>query len=180
MKFNYQARTKTGDIQSGVVEASSREAAFSVLKSHGLYVTILETIDLPFYAHRLAIFERISKKDIVVFSRQLAIMFKSQVPVMETLRTIARQTKKSTFREKILKIAEEVEGGSRLSKAFSMYPKNFSTFYVNMVRSGEASGKLSEIFQIYLPLLIQHLYCCILGTHVLHQHLYQWLSLLPH
>lgn len=149
MKFNYQARTKTGEIQSGLVEASSREAAFNVLKSHGLYVTILEKIALPFYARRLKFLERATRKDIVLFSRQLSIMIKSKVPVVETLRTIARQIRKPVFREKILKIAEEVEGGIPLSKAFSIYPKLFSPFYINMVKSGEASGKLSEIF-IYL------------------------------
>ena len=54
MKFNDQARSKTGEIQSGVVEASDREAAFSVLKTHGLYATALqETSSIPFYAQKL-------------------------------------------------------------------------------------------------------------------------------
>jgi len=147
MRFNYQARTKTGEIQSGIVEASSREAAFNVLKSHNLYVTALEEAGaVPFYAKRLRIFERITRKDIVLFSRQLAIMFKSNVPVVETFRTIAKQTRKHTFREVILNIAGDVEGGTPLSKALASYPKLFSPFYINMVRSGEASGKLTEVF----------------------------------
>ena len=149
MKFNYQARTKTGEIQSGVVEASSREAALDVLKTHGLYVTALEEASAPIYARKLRIFERIREKDIVVFSRQLAIMFKSKVPLVETLHTLAEQTKNSNFREKILKIAQEVEGGTPLSKALALYPKLFSTFYISMVKSGEASGKLVEVF-LYL------------------------------
>jgi type IV pilus assembly protein PilC len=149
MKFNYQARTKEGEVQSGVVEASNREAAFGILKSHGLFVTALEKISIPFYAQKLKIFERITKKDVVIFSRQLSIMLKSKVPVVETLRTIAKQMRKQNFKEKILRITEQVEGGSPLSKSFALYPKLFSTFYVNMVKSGEASGKLSEIF-LYL------------------------------
>lgn len=146
MKFNYQARTKTGEIQIGAIEASDRDTAFTILKSHGLYVTALESAAMPFYARHLEIFKRAKRKDIVLFSRQLAIMFKSRVPVVETFRTIAKQTKKTDFREKILKIAEEVEGGSSLSQAFSLYPKLFSTFYISMVRSGEASGKLTDVF----------------------------------
>ena len=149
MKFHYQARTKEGESQSGVVEASSREAAFNTLKSHGLYITILEQVDLPFYARKLKPFERVTKKDIVLLSRQLAIMFKSKVPVVETLRTIAKQVRNNSLKEKILKISEEVEGGAPLSKGFSIYPRLFSSFYINMVKSGEASGKLSEIF-LYL------------------------------
>jgi len=146
MKFNYQARTKTGEIQTGVVEASSREAAFNVLKSHQLYPTILEEAALPFYARQVAPFQRISKKDIVVLSRQLAIMFKSDVPIVESFKTIARQTEKQSLREKLLKIAESVEGGNSLSESLALYPKLFSSFYINMVKSGEASGKLTDIF----------------------------------
>ncbi len=50
MKFNYQARTKAGEIQTGVVESSSKEAAINLLKSHQLYVTVLEEAIVPFYA----------------------------------------------------------------------------------------------------------------------------------
>ncbi len=147
MKFNYQARSKEGEIQSGVVEASSREAAFRVLEKHGLYVTALETTGAaPIYSRKLKIFEIITTKDVVLFSRQLSIMLKSKVPLIETFQTIAKQTRKSTFREELLKIAENVEGGTPLSKALAVYPRQFSTFYVSMVRSGEASGKLTDVF----------------------------------
>ena len=149
MRFNYQARTETGEVQTGAVEASSREVAFNILKGHDLYVTILEEAAAPFYAKKLRIFEMVSKKDIVLFSRQLSIMFKSNVPIVESLKTIAKQTRKFKLRDKILKISEEVEGGTSLSKALSLFPKIFSPFYINMVKSGEASGKLSDVF-IYL------------------------------
>jgi len=150
MKFNYQARTKDGRVQTGVVEASSREAGFNVLKKHNLYVTALEEIsESPFYAKQLTFFSKANKKDIVMFSRQISIMFKSKVPVVESLRAIAKQTRKADFREKIIKIAEETEGGTSLSKAFGMYPKIFTPFYINMIKAGEASGRLSEVF-LYL------------------------------
>jgi len=145
MKFNYQARTQEGQIQTGVVEASSREAALTLLQKYGLYVTLLEVSKVPFYAKRIEISQRISRKDVVVFSRQLAIMFKSNVPVVEALQTLSNQTKNQNFKEKILKISEKVEGGTSLSVSLSSYPKIFSPFYTNMVKSGEVSGKLSEV-----------------------------------
>ena len=154
MKFNYQARTKKGEIQAGVIETSSREAAVSILQKYGLYVTILEEVEeIPFYAKRIAFLERISRKDLVLFSRQLSIMFGSKITLIESLRTLASQTKNSDFREKIIKISEEVEGGTAFSSALSKYPQIFSPFYVAMVRSGEASGKLSEV----LSYLAEHL-----------------------
>ena len=146
MKFNYSGRTKKGEIKSGEIEASSKESAFNILNNNQIFLTTLEEVAVPFYAKRLKILEKVSGKDIVIFSRQLAIMIKSRVPIMETLRTIARQTRKVGFRDKIYKIVESVEGGSTLSESFSLFPKVFSSFYINMVKSGEASGKLNEIF----------------------------------
>ena len=146
MKFYYQARTKTGKIEVGTVQASDKEAAADLLKQRNLYVTALEEAELPIYAKQLTIFQKARKKDIVFFSRQFAIMLKANVPVLEALRAIAKQTKKRDFRDKILKIASAVEGGSTLSQAFALFPKLFDTFYISMIKSGEASGKLSEIF----------------------------------
>jgi len=146
MKFNYQARTKTGEIQSGLIEAATREAAVDLLRSHHLFVTALEEVSPPFYAKRIKFLERIPKKEIVVFSRQMAIMFKSEIPLVEILNTLAKQIKNPLMREKVFEMVERVEGGTSLSKTFNLYPEIFSPFYVNMVRSGEVSGKLSEIF----------------------------------
>jgi len=144
MKFNYQARTKKGEIQAGVVEASSKEAAILLLQKYGLYITYLEEVKVPFYAWEVKIFKRISSRDIVLFSRQLSIMFSSRVSLVEALVTIASQTKNLEFRERILDLSREVEGGSAFSKALSRHPQIFSSFYISMVKSGETSGKLSE------------------------------------
>jgi type IV pilus assembly protein PilC len=148
MKFNYLARSKEGQVQKGVVEASSEEAALTVLQKFGLFVTSLEVIKpLPVYAKQIKLFNRVSQKDIAVFARQLSIMFASQVPIVEALLAIARQTEKPELAEKIRKVSEEVEGGTPLSSALSLYPSLFSAFFVNMMKSGEASGKLSEALE---------------------------------
>lgn len=145
MKFNYQARSKKGEMQTGTVEASSREAALMLLQKHKLFVTVLERADTrPFYARKIKLFERISKKDVVNFSRQLALMFKSRIPLVQSLHSIAEQTKNPGLKERILTISQEVEAGTRLSQALSSHQKVFSTFYVSMVKSGEVSGTLSE------------------------------------
>ncbi len=145
MKFNYQARSKKGEVQTGMVEASSREAAILLLQGHNLFVTFLEeALIKPFYAKKIKIFERVSKKDVVNFSRQLSLMFKSKIPLVQSLHSISEQTKNPGFREKILMISQEVEGGTSFSQALAVHPKLFSSFYVSMVKAGEASGTLSE------------------------------------
>jgi type IV pilus assembly protein PilC len=145
MKFNYQARTKQGGIHTGQVEASSKETAIALLQKNDLYVTFLEEAAPPLYAKRIQFFEKISKKDVVLFSRQLAIMFHSKVPLVESLKVLSSQTKNPNFQEKILKISEDVEAGTSFSKSLAQYPEIFSSFYVAMVRSGEVSGKLAEV-----------------------------------
>lgn len=147
MKFNYQARTKEGQIQSGVVEASSKEAALNLLQNYRVYVTYLEPVETPAYAKKIELFQGISGKDLVVFTRQLAIMCTSNVPLVEALHGLASQIKKTSLKEKIGEITIKVEGGSPLSQALATYPDVFSPFFVGMVKAGETSGKLSEVLE---------------------------------
>lgn len=145
MRFNYQVRTPTGEIHAGVVEASSREAALTLLQKQEFYVTYLEEVETqPFFLKKIKLFERIAKKDVVVFSRLLSLMFKSKIPLAESLQALAEQTRNSAFKEKILTIIQEVEAGTFLSNSLQHFPEIFSPFYISMVRSGEASGTLSE------------------------------------
>jgi len=145
MKFNYQGRTKDGEIHTGQIEASSKEVAVSLLQKHELYVTFLEEAMPPIYAKKIKFFDNVSQKDIVLFSRQLSIMFSSKVPLVESLRVLSTQTQNSELREKIIEISEELEGGTTLSQSLARYPKIFSSFYVAMIKSGEISGKLAEV-----------------------------------
>ncbi|MFH1451258.1 MAG: type II secretion system F family protein [bacterium] len=147
MKFDYQARTREGQVQAGVIEASSKEAALNVLQGSGVYVTFLEPAEDTLYTKRIRIFKGSSRKEMVIFTRQLAILFKSSVPVTEALRTLAIQTKNDDFKKMIDEIAEKIEGGTTLSQAMAMYPDNFSAFYIGMVKSGEASGRLSDVLE---------------------------------
>lgn len=145
MKFNYQARTTSGEIQLGVIEASSKEAAISLLRKHGLYVTSLEEEIKPVLLKtKIKFAKKTTLKDLVLFTRQLSIMFRSKIPLVDALRTLYNQVENPDLKEKILEISEDVQGGSSLSQAFSLYPKIFSNFYVSMVKSGELSGRLSQ------------------------------------
>lgn len=144
MKFEYQARSKEGELQTGIIEASSKESALSILQKSGLVVTRLKVISVPFYAKKIKIVRRVSLKEIVLFSRQLSIMIKSKVSLIEALRALAFQIKNPDFKEIILNISKKIEGGEYFSKALSRYPKIFNPFYINMIKAGEISGKLSE------------------------------------
>lgn len=145
MRFNYQARTKAGELKIGNIEASSYGSALDILQKYGYFVTFLEEAKKEGLLQReVRLFKRITRKDIVFFTRQLSILLLSQVPPVEALHTLAAQTTNSDFKDKILKIASDVEGGKSFSRALANYPKLFSSFYINMVKSGEASGNLPQ------------------------------------
>jgi len=157
MRFIYQARTKNGDIKAGSVEAASTQAAAELLRRDSLFVTFLRK-DEDKFAKKFHFFEGVSGKDIAVFSRQLAVMFKANVSLVESLRTIGNQLTNQGFREKILKISQTVEAGSPLSAALAKYPDIFSSFFVAMVRAGEVSGNLSEQFNYLADYLEKNYY----------------------
>ena len=145
MKFKYWARSKDGKLENGVIEASNKQAALEVLKSNQLFVTGIETAgSAPFWSKDIKLFEKVTSSDLVIFSRQLSVMFTSGVPLVESLTAIGNQTDKEKFKEKIIDLAQEIEGGTTFSKALSQSPSLFSDFYVAVVRSGEVSGTLGE------------------------------------
>ena len=148
MKFEYRAADEQGRHQEGFIQASSDQAALQVLDRHGLYITRLkESKEEPLYARRITLFDRVSESDVMLFSRQLAIMFKSRVSLVDSLTTIGSQLKSKSFKSRIFQISQGVEAGTAFSDALAKHPDVFSSFYINMTKRGEALGKLSDVLQ---------------------------------
>ncbi len=143
MKYLYKARTKEGKIETGNIEASSKEAAALILQKYNVFVVSLEEQSGKISFLKIKIERRISTKDLTIFFRQLSVMLSSRVPVVQSLQSLASQTAKSNFKEVITKVFQSVEEGLPLSEAFAAHPKVFDNFYVNLIRSGEASGNIS-------------------------------------
>lgn len=148
MRFNYQARTKEGEVQTGTVEASSREAAVKTLQRHDLAVIYLEKSSaVPFYARSLKLFQKVKTKELVIFYRQLAILFEANTPLLDSLQAIAEQTRNSYFKDVLFEVETDVRGGESLSKALLKHKKIFPSFYINVIQSGEVTGKLDEVLK---------------------------------
>lgn len=145
MKFFYQARSKEGKIETGNVEASSKDAAASLLQKYNITVISLKEVKGSFAKSQSSGFlKKISKKELAIFSRQLAVMLDSRVPVVQSVLSLATQMEKEYFKQVLNRVAEMVEEGNTLSDAFESLPKVFDVFYTNLIKSGEASGKISE------------------------------------
>ncbi len=143
--FQYKATNDSGEHVEGEVEAVDENLAASILSDRGLIVLSLQEgskrngeIDLPFL-------NRVTVKDIVVFSRQLAVMASANVPIVQAIKIIRDQTDNPRMQKIVGEIGYEVDGGSKLSQALARYPKIFSDFFISMVKSGETSGKLDEV-----------------------------------
>jgi len=148
MKFNYQARTKEGEIQTGTIEAGSHEAAVKILQQHGLVVVFLEAIsEVPFYARSLKFLQKVKTKELVMFYRQLSILFEANTPLLKSLKAVAEQIRNPYFKEILFEIESDVRGGENLSGALAKHKKVFSPFYINVIQSGEATGKLDQILK---------------------------------
>lgn len=146
MKFIYQVRTPEGEIREGKLDAPSREVALNLLQKSGFFVTYLDVEAPSLLTKEIKILRKISLRDLSIFSRQLGMMIKAQIPIVESLKTIGAQTKNPDLKEAILNISQEVEGGSSLSRAFSRYKEIFSPFYITTIKMGEKAGTLSDSF----------------------------------
>lgn len=148
MKFNYQARNKEGETQTGTVEAGSREAAIETLQRHDLVVVFLEKVsEVPIYARSLKFLQRIKTKEITFFYRQLAILFEANISPLDALKVLGEQTRNPLFKNLIFDVEKAIRAGEPLSQAMAKHPKVFSNFYINVVKAGEVTGKLHEVLK---------------------------------
>ncbi|MBI4085372.1 MAG: type II secretion system F family protein [Candidatus Liptonbacteria bacterium] len=147
MKFKYQAKTKEGENQIGVVEAASKEAATSILAEHNLFILSLEEAEKSRWYEKLSDYfsNRLHKKDFVIFTRQLAILLEARVPLNISLKTLHKQTTSPMLKEAVLQISENIDAGLSFSQALERQPEIFSGFFTSMVRSAELTGNLENV-----------------------------------
>ncbi len=147
MLFAYKALNKSGETTTGQTEAFNVDVAIKQLQNSGLTLTEIHGIeDKDFKVPLFSFFNRVSNKDIVILSRQIATLFQAQVSALRVFRLLSGQSDNPNLKKYLSVIADDIQGGSSISIALSKFPDAFSGFYVNMVKSGEESGKLDEVF----------------------------------
>ena len=147
MLFKYKIIDKDNTEREGRIEAVSENTAISSLQDRGFVITNIEPAEKKnLWNFEFSFFERVSNKDIVILSKQIATLFGAQVSALRVFRLLASESENPVLRKVLKKVADDVQSGSSISMAFSKHPKVFSDFYVNMVKSGEESGKLNSTF----------------------------------
>jgi type IV pilus assembly protein PilC len=145
MKYKYKARNQTGSVQEGVVEASSVSNASALLQRHNLVVTALEPMkESGIFLGFSRMWEGVSGKEFVIFSRQLAVTVEAKVPILAALKGIIEQTENPYFTGILSAVLADVDEGKSLSDSLRKHPEVFSDIYVNMIQAGEVSGNLQQ------------------------------------
>ena len=158
MLYKYEATTAEGEEKRGVIDAANRDIAIAALQRRNLIIiSVEEAKESGFFSKPLAIFNRVKPRDVVILARQLSTLFEAKVPVLTSLKLLAGETENPALREKMSVLLDDIQGGSSISEAMSKQPDVFSKFFVNMVRSGEESGKLDEVFS-YLASYLERNY----------------------
>ena len=145
MFYDFKAKDAEGKDIQGVVEAQSEQTAQEALEERSLIPIMITARATESKLQTFKLFDRVKPKELVVFFRQLSTMSAANLPIVAALRILIKQTESQKLKTIISEIADEVDGGARLSQAFARHPDVFNNFYVNMVRSGETSGHLDEV-----------------------------------
>lgn len=150
MLYHYTSLGADGKNVEGDIEGMSLDNAIALLQKKGITVIDIKEKEAAgsndLFAGINFFKKKISNKDVVVFSRQVATLFEAGVSALKAFRLLAQENENETLQEQLLEVSNDIEGGLSLSEALTKKPEIFSVFYVNMVKAGEESGKLNEVF----------------------------------
>ncbi|MDP2629784.1 MAG: type II secretion system F family protein [Candidatus Uhrbacteria bacterium] len=147
MQYKYSAKNKQNEEVSGVIDAESEANAADQLMERELFITALQEVSpqRDIGALITEFFQKVTKKDLAIFLRQLSILISAAVPLVQALKILSDQVENPVLRKALAEIVTDVEGGMKLSMSLEKYENLFSAYFINMVRSGETSGRLEEI-----------------------------------
>ena len=143
-EFVWEGRDKRGTIMKGEQLAKNQNMLRAELRRQGINPTVVKVKPKPLFGGSA---KRISPKDIAVFSRKLAVMMKSGVPIVNSLEIIAGGQKNPKMKTLVNSLKTDIEGGSSIYEALSKHPVQFDELYRNLVRAGEASGVLETVLE---------------------------------
>jgi len=144
--FKYKGVNNRGQVVAGIIESADVRAANKSLTDGGVDVFFLrEKKGAQLFFDLSFLFGGVKTKEVVIFIRQFSVLISASVTMSDALKMLSEQTEGKNLKKIISEIASNVEGGTRLSDAFERHQKVFSKFFINVVRSGETSGKLDEV-----------------------------------
>ena len=149
-KYAYKARDGMGKPVKGTMEAVSKTELTDKLRRIGYMTTqVAETLPGMEINISLGPFFGVGTEDLIIFNVQLANLIHAGIPLLACLETLGKQIENTQLREAVQSITRAVEAGESFSDALCRYSKVFSKLFLNLVRAGEASGKLELVLERY-------------------------------
>jgi len=142
--FEWQGRTLRGEMKSGVLRADSEAVLRATLRKDGI-ILVKSTAKKDTSKDKFNPKKKIESKSIVIFTRQLATMITSGLPLVQSLDILSNQMEDKNFKGIIKDIKERIETGSRFADSLKEYPQCFDALYVNLVVAGEEGGLLDTV-----------------------------------
>jgi len=158
MKFIYKAKNQQGQIQDGSIDGSTLDSAIKTLQGYNLVVLDIKQYQKKTFLDQILGKRRgVNGKEISLFMRQFSTLLESQVPLTDSLKALLIQSTNPRLKETIFDLLSDIDAGLPLSQAMARQNHLFGTFYIEMIKSGEISGRLQEVF-IYLADYAEHEY----------------------
>ena len=157
MLFKYKAVDQTGASKKGSIETVNKDLAISALQQRGLIIVSIESEEekKPFW--QMGFFEKVKLRDVVILSRQISTLFGAEISALRAFTLLAQSAENPLLAQRLNTVAGDLQAGSSISDALAKHPDAFSDFYINMVKSGEETGKLSQTF-LYLAEYLERQY----------------------
>lgn len=145
--FAYVGKSKKGRVLKGDIEAADERIARIQLRRKNIEVTKLKTKPKDIFENISFMQPKVTKKDLVIFTRQFSTMIDAGLPLVQGLNILSEQMENKTFKGMLKQVTKDVEGGSTLADALGKHPKVFDGLFVNLVAAGEVGGILDTILQ---------------------------------
>ncbi len=145
--YVWSGKNKKGRVIKGEIEAADERIARVQIKRRNIEVTKLKKKPKDLFENISFMQPKITKKDIVIFTRQFSTMIDAGLPIVQGLTILAEQAENKSFKKVLKQITKDVEGGATLADALQSHPKIFDSLFVGLVAAGEAGGILDTILQ---------------------------------
>lgn len=147
MEFIYKAKNAQGEEKSGDIQSPDLRVAASILRKKGLIVISVSPKTPPVGRFLNKFLNRVGFNELVVLTRQLATMVSAGLVLSEAIDVLEEQQTNKTLKKALMEISQDIKGGFTLAQALSRHSDIFPRIYINLIKSGEASGKLDTVLK---------------------------------
>ncbi len=149
-QFAYQARSRSGKLEKGTIEAPTSDEAISILQTRDLLVVTIHEQQgaAPTLSMRSKRFHRgVTTSDLLIFARSLSAMTEAGLPLLRAMETTQSQLRSQKLNSALLTMVQDIRGGSTFRDAMAKHTTIFSPFWISLVETGEASGQLTKALE---------------------------------